>query len=146
MINTNIQNAAGSPIRFADLDGTLLKFATEARPAKCAFAWFAEQGLRHAKKIGWHAHGQQQPSLLCLQLLGVQTLVTLVFVTDFLAMHWHCSQQRSLKQFHHDNNSLHTLNCTYTDVHVNVSGLVWAHVSFHVPMPLMGNSMCAILT
>ena len=58
MIDTNIQNAAGSPIRFADLDGTLLKFATEARPAKRAFAWFAEQGLRHAKKIGWAAATQ----------------------------------------------------------------------------------------
>lgn len=58
MIKTNIQNAAGSPIRFADLDGTLLKFATEARPAKQAFAWFAEQGLRHAKKIGWAAATQ----------------------------------------------------------------------------------------
>ena len=120
MIDNDIQNADGSPIRFADLDGTLLKFATEARPAKRAFAWFAEQGLRHAKKIGW----AQQPSLLCLQLLGAQTLVTLVFVTDFLAMHWHCSQQRSLKQFRHNNYSLHTLNCTYTDVHVNVSSLV----------------------
>ncbi|KAL0026982.1 hypothetical protein WJX79_005762 [Trebouxia sp. C0005] len=39
MINNNTQNAAGSPIRFAELDGTLLHFATEARPAKRAFAW-----------------------------------------------------------------------------------------------------------
>ncbi|DBA82710.1 TPA: hypothetical protein ACH3X1_006945 [Trebouxia sp. C0004] len=67
MINNDIQNADGSPIRFADLDGTLLKFATEARPAKRAFAWYAEQAKRLA--------GQQQPSLLCLQLLGAQTLV-----------------------------------------------------------------------
>ena len=58
MINNDIQNADGSPIRFADLDGTLLKFATEARPAKRAFAWYAEQGLRHAKKVGWAAATQ----------------------------------------------------------------------------------------
>lgn len=55
MINNNTQNAAGSPIRFAELDGTLLHFATEARPAKRAFAWYAEQGLRYAKKVGWAA-------------------------------------------------------------------------------------------
>jgi hypothetical protein len=58
MINNNIQNADGSPIRFAELDGTLLHFATEARPAKQAFAWYAEQGLRYAKKVGWAAAAQ----------------------------------------------------------------------------------------
>ena len=55
MISNNIKNADGVPIRFAELDGTLLQFATEARPAKRAFAWCAEQGLRYAKKVGWAA-------------------------------------------------------------------------------------------
>ena len=55
MINNDIQDADGSPIRFADLEVTLVKFATEARPLKRAFAWYAEQGLRHARKVGWAA-------------------------------------------------------------------------------------------
>ena len=58
MIKNNIQNADGSPIRFAELDGTLSQFATEARPAKRAFAWYAEQALRYAKKVGWAAAAQ----------------------------------------------------------------------------------------
>lgn len=39
MINNHIQNADGSPIRFAELDGTLLQFATAAHPAKQPFAF-----------------------------------------------------------------------------------------------------------
>ena len=54
-ISNNIKNGDGMHIRFAELDGTLLQFATQARPAKQAFAWCAEQGLRYAKKVGWAA-------------------------------------------------------------------------------------------
>ena len=58
MINNDIQNADASLIRFADLDGTLLKFAAEARPAARAFAWYAEQSLRYAKRVGLAAATQ----------------------------------------------------------------------------------------
>ena len=109
MINNDIQNADGSLIRFADLDGTLLKFAAEARPAAHTFAWYAEQGLRYAKRVGLAAATQLTVPRIAW---GSDTCVTLVFMTNFLAMHWHGSQQRSLKQFHHKKISLHTLNCT----------------------------------
>lgn len=55
MLNHAIRNADGSLVRFTDLDGALLTFATEACPAKRAFAWSAEAGLRFARKVGWEA-------------------------------------------------------------------------------------------
>ena len=119
MINTNIQNAAGSPIRFADLDGTSLQQRHALQSGHLPGL------LNRVYVMQKRLAGQQQPSFLCLQLLGAQTLVTLVFVTDFLAMHWHCSQQRSLKQFHHDNYSLHTWNCTYTGACECQQLIVW---------------------
>lgn len=54
ILSHDIKSADGSVIRFAELDGTLL-FATEARPARRAFAWYAEAGLRFARKVGWAA-------------------------------------------------------------------------------------------
>lgn len=55
MLNHDIKSADGSVIRFAELDGTSLNFATEARPAKRAFALHAQAGLRFARKVGWAA-------------------------------------------------------------------------------------------
>ena len=55
MINNTILNADGNVVRFQDVDGELLQFATEARPAKRAFAWHAEAALRLGKGFGWPA-------------------------------------------------------------------------------------------
>ena len=55
MINKSILSNSGAAIRFADIDGNLLQFATEARPAKRAFAWHAEEALQFGKAVGWPA-------------------------------------------------------------------------------------------
>ncbi len=56
MVHNSIRDdATNAPITFEDLDGQLLRFATEARPAKQAFAWHAEGALRIGKALGWPA-------------------------------------------------------------------------------------------
>ncbi|KAL3137348.1 hypothetical protein ABBQ32_006880 [Trebouxia sp. C0010 RCD-2024] len=55
MIYNTILTASGATVKFADIDGNLLHFATEARPAKRAFAWHAEEALRFGKVVGWPA-------------------------------------------------------------------------------------------
>lgn len=42
-------------IKFQDLDGTVLQFATAARPAKRAFAWHAEMAVRFGSDKQWSA-------------------------------------------------------------------------------------------
>lgn len=55
MINNTILNASGAAVKFADIDGTVLQFVTEIRPAKRAFAWHAEEALHFGKAVGWPA-------------------------------------------------------------------------------------------
>ena len=55
MIHNTILNASGDAVKFTDIDGNLLQFATEARPSKRAFAWHAEEALHFGKAVGWPA-------------------------------------------------------------------------------------------
>lgn len=55
IINNNILHASGATVKFADIDDKTVQFATEARPAKRAFAWHAEEALHFGKAVGWPA-------------------------------------------------------------------------------------------
>ncbi|KAL0020581.1 hypothetical protein WJX77_005535 [Trebouxia sp. C0004] len=55
MINNTVLSASGAAVAFSDIDGNLLRFATETRPCKRAFAWHAEEALHFGKAVGWPA-------------------------------------------------------------------------------------------
>ena len=55
IVSNTILSDFGAAIRFADINGKQLQFVTEARPAKRAFAWHAEQALRFGRTAGWPA-------------------------------------------------------------------------------------------
>ena len=55
MVHAEVKDSTGCQIKFQDLDGTVLQFATAARPAKRAFAWHAEMALRFGSDKQWPA-------------------------------------------------------------------------------------------
>ncbi|DBA90302.1 TPA: hypothetical protein ACH3X1_003589 [Trebouxia sp. C0004] len=57
--NSIRDDATNAPITLGVIDGQLLQVATEARPAKLAFAWHAEGALRIGKALGWPSASHQ---------------------------------------------------------------------------------------
>ena len=55
IISNIILSDSGAASRLEDINGNQLQFVTEARPAKRAFAWHAEQALRFGRSAGWPA-------------------------------------------------------------------------------------------
>ena len=55
MVHAEIMDPTGRQIQFQDLDGTVLRFAMAARPAKRASAWHAEMALQFGSDKQWPA-------------------------------------------------------------------------------------------
>ena len=55
VVHAEVKDSTGRQIKFQDLNGTVLQFATAARPAKRAFAWHAEMALRFGSDKQWPA-------------------------------------------------------------------------------------------
>ncbi len=55
MVHDEIKDSTGRTIKFEDLDGTVLQFATAACPAKRAFAFHAEMALHYGSDKKWPA-------------------------------------------------------------------------------------------
>ena len=53
--NNTILSDSGAAIRFADINRNQLRFVTQVRPAKRAFAWHAEEALHFSRAAGWLA-------------------------------------------------------------------------------------------